>query len=200
MVEGDAENILIPVLADILGYPLEKYGISIVNVGSTAFLRYSRIMVRKDGGDIGIPVSVVTDCDVKPVYNTNPASHDKEFNEKATESLQAQEEKNIKYTTGSVHGFTSPRWTLEYCIAMSCLSDDFRKAVHYGKKILNAQEYISLTDAKIDEANRAAEAEAQEWNKFSSAESAFNLYQTVDYIQQNKQSASSYAEYSTMFQ
>ena len=28
----------------------------------------------------------------------------------------------------------------------------------------------------------------------------FNLYQTVDYIQQNKQSASSYAEYSTMFQ
>lgn len=83
---------------------------------------------------------------------------------------------------------------------MSCLSDDFHKAVHYGKKILNAQEYISLTDAKIDEANRAAEAEAQEWNKFSSAESAFNLYQTVDYIQQNKQSASSYAEYSTMFQ
>ena len=49
MVEGDAENILIPVIADILGYPLEKYGISIVNVGSTAFLRYSGIMVRKDG-------------------------------------------------------------------------------------------------------------------------------------------------------
>ena len=47
MVEGDAENILIPVLADILGYPLEKYGISIVNVGSTAFLRYSGIMMRK---------------------------------------------------------------------------------------------------------------------------------------------------------
>lgn len=66
MVEGDAENILIPVLADILGYPLEKYGISIVNVGSTAFLRYSRIMVRADGADIGIPVSVITDCDVRP--------------------------------------------------------------------------------------------------------------------------------------
>ena len=55
MVEGDAENILIPVIADILGYPLEKYGVSIVNVGSTAFLRYSRIMVRKDGHNIGIP-------------------------------------------------------------------------------------------------------------------------------------------------
>ena len=66
MVEGDAENILIPVVADILGYPLEKYGISVVNVGSTAFLRYSGIMVRKDGTDIGIPVSVITDCDVRP--------------------------------------------------------------------------------------------------------------------------------------
>lgn len=30
MVEGEAENILIPVIADILGYPLEKYGVSIV--------------------------------------------------------------------------------------------------------------------------------------------------------------------------
>ena len=49
MVERDAENLLIPVLAEILGYPLEKHGVSIVNVGSTAFLRYSRIFVREDG-------------------------------------------------------------------------------------------------------------------------------------------------------
>ena len=47
MAEGDAENLLLPVLAEILGYPLEKYGISIVNVGSTAFLRYSRIFIKK---------------------------------------------------------------------------------------------------------------------------------------------------------
>lgn len=176
MVEGDAENILIPVVADILGYPLEKYGISVVNVGSTAFLRYSGIMVRKGGGDIGIPVSVITDCDIKPMYNTNPATHNKEFNEKVDESVQAQKEKSRKYTIGSVHGFASPRWTLEYCIAMSCLSDDFHKAVHYGKKILNAREYISLTDAKIDDANRDVKTEAQTWNGFSSAEKAYNIY------------------------
>lgn len=175
MVEGDAENILIPVLADILGYPLEKYGISIVNVGSTAFLRYSRIMVRADGADIGIPVSVITDCDVRP-YDIDPTTKEKVFNEKEIESAQAKEERDRKYTNGSVHGFTSPRWTLEYCIAMSCLSEDFHKAVHYGKKILNAREYISLTDAKIDEANRDAEAEAQKWNGLPHAESAYNIY------------------------
>lgn len=100
MVEGDAENILIPVIADILGYPLEKYGISIVNVGSTAFLRYSRIMERKDGADIGIPVSVVTDCDVKPEYIINPVTHNKEFNEKETQSVQKQEEKIVSIQLG----------------------------------------------------------------------------------------------------
>lgn len=175
MVEGDAENILVPVLADILGYPLEKYGISIVNVGSTAFLRYSGIMVRKDGTDIGIPVSVITDCDVRP-YDVDPTTKEKIFNEKETESAQTKEERDRKYTNDSVRGFTSPRWTLEYCIAMSCLSDDFHRAVHYGKKILNAQEYISLTDAKVDEANRDAESETQEWGGLSHAERAYRIY------------------------
>ena len=175
MVEGDAENILVPVLADILGYPLEKYGISIVNVGSTAFLRYSGIMVRKDGTDIGIPVSVITDCDVRP-YDVDPTTKDKIFNEKETESAQTKEERDRKYTNSSVRGFTSPRWTLEYCIAMSCLSDDFHKAVHYGKKILNAREYISLTDTKIDEANLDAASEAQEWSGLSHAERAYHIY------------------------
>lgn len=175
MVEGDAENILIPVIADILGYPLERYGLSIVNVGSTAFLRYSRIMVRKDGANIGIPVSVITDCDVRP-YDVDPVTKEKIFNEKEVESSQAKEEKDRRYTNGSVRAFTSPRWTLEYCIALSSLSDDFHKAVHYGKKILNAQENISLTDAKIDEANGAAEAEAQEWKELSHAKKAYNVY------------------------
>lgn len=175
MVEGDAENILVPILADILGYPLEKYGISIVNVGSTAFLRYSGIMVRKDGADIGIPVSVITDCDVRP-YDVDPTTKEKIFNEKEAESAQAKKAKDRKHTNSSVRGFTSPRWTLEYCIAMSCLSDDFHKAIHYGRKILNAQEYISLTDAKIDEANRDAEAESQEWSGLSHAERAYHIY------------------------
>lgn len=163
MVEGDAENILIPVIADILGYPLEKYGISLVNVGSTAFLRYSRIMVRKDGSTIGIPVSVITDCDVRP-YDIDEETKERKLNEKISESAQAEEEKNKKYTNGSVRGFTSPRWTLEYCIALSCFSEDFHKSVHYGKKILNAREYISLTEEKIIEANQEMEEENNQWN------------------------------------
>lgn len=66
LVEGDAENILIPTIADIIEKPLEKFGVSVVNVGSTAFLRYSNIFKRIDGSTIGIPVSIVTDLDVRP--------------------------------------------------------------------------------------------------------------------------------------
>lgn len=175
MVEGDAENILIPVIADILGYPLEKYGISIVNVGSTAFLRYSGIMIRNDGSTIGIPVSVITDCDVKP-YDIDPVTKEKKLNEKPVESAEAEKAKNKKYTKGSVRGFTSPRWTLEYCIAMSCLSNDFHKAVHYGKKILYAREYISLTDEKITEANQNVEQESLQWNDLQKWEIAYKIY------------------------
>ena len=35
---------------------------------------------------------------------------------------------------------------------------------------------ISLTDAKIDEANGAAEAEAQAWKELSHAKKAYNVY------------------------
>lgn len=67
-VEGDAENILIPTIAQIIDKPLYKYGVSIVNVGNVAFLRYSNIFIRKDKkGTIGIPTSIITDLDVRPI-------------------------------------------------------------------------------------------------------------------------------------
>lgn len=175
MVEGDAENILVPVIAEILGYSLEKYGISVVNVGSTAFLRYSRIMIRNDERCIGIPVSVITDCDVRP-YDIDGDTGEKVLNEKISESKQAEDKKNEKYTKGSVKGFTSPRWTLEYCIAMSCLSEDFHKSVHYGKKILNAKEDISLTDEKITEADEEMSNEAKLWKDLPEWKRAYEIY------------------------
>lgn len=175
MVEGDAENILVPVIAEILGYSLEKYGISVVNVGSTAFLRYSRIMIRNDERCIGIPVSVITDCDVRP-YDIDGDTGEKVLNEKISESKQAEDKKNEKYTKGSVKGFTSPRWTLEYCIAMSCLSEDFHKSIHYGKKILNAKEDISLTDEKITEADEEMSNEAKLWKDLPEWKRAYEIY------------------------
>lgn len=180
MVEGDAENILLPVIADILGCPLEKYGVSIVNVGSTAFLRYSRIMVRQDGSTIGIPVSVVTDCDVRPydIVLQEDGRNQKEFSEKIEESEQAVADKKVAYEVGAIHTFVSPRWTLEYCVALSCLSNEFHKAIHYGKKILNSNT-VSLTNDKIDDADRDVVSENQEWDSLSAPEKAYQMYNTM---------------------
>lgn len=64
VVEGDAENLLIPTIAEIIERPLHKYGVSIVNVGSTAYKRYVRIFQREDGLSLRLPVSIISDMDV----------------------------------------------------------------------------------------------------------------------------------------
>lgn len=72
-VEGDAENLLIPTLAEIINRPLYDYGVSIINVGNLAFKRYASIFLRKDELKLNFPVSIVTDLDMKPVsyYDEN---------------------------------------------------------------------------------------------------------------------------------
>ncbi len=64
IVEGDAENLLIPALAEAIDLPLHKYGVSIVKVGSRAWERYVCIFERKDDLDLDVKVSVVADGDI----------------------------------------------------------------------------------------------------------------------------------------
>lgn len=65
IVEGDAENLLIPTIAEIIERPLHDYGISVVNVGSTAFKRYANIFVRKEDPKFDIKVSIISDLDIR---------------------------------------------------------------------------------------------------------------------------------------
>lgn len=73
LVEGDAENLLLPAIAEVIDRPLHRYGVSIVNIGNTAFKRYSKIFSRsREWFELGklpleLPVSVVTDVDVRPI-------------------------------------------------------------------------------------------------------------------------------------
>lgn len=181
MVEGDAENLIIPVIADIIGYPLEKYGVSIVNVGSTAFLRYSRIFIRGDQEHtIDVPVSVITDCDVQPFDESEDENGEKIriFCDKPDESEFAGEAKKAKYEKGSIHGFISPRWTLEYCIALSFLKDEFHRAINYGKKIKNSVKY-TLTADKIIVADQETAKQKDEWIDCSDFERAYKIYELM---------------------
>lgn len=65
IVEGDAENLLVPTIAKLINRPLHKYGVSIVNVGSTAFKRYAKIFLRNELPDLNIPVSIISDLDIR---------------------------------------------------------------------------------------------------------------------------------------
>lgn len=69
VVEGDAETILVPVVAKLLGRDFHHYGVSVVNVGGVGLARYARIFLRKapeKDGIVDIAVACVTDLDVMP--------------------------------------------------------------------------------------------------------------------------------------
>lgn len=71
LVEGDAENLLIPTIAKIIGRDLHRYGVSVVNIGSTTYKRYINIFKRKNGELFGMPISIVSDLDVRSIEYYN---------------------------------------------------------------------------------------------------------------------------------
>ena len=98
-VEGDAENLILPIIAEILERPLHKYGVSIVNIGNTAFKRYTKVYLRseywlKEFNPLSIPVSLVTDVDVYPLayYSEKDKSEYKYFiqSESQVDAIEGQ--------------------------------------------------------------------------------------------------------------
>ncbi len=123
IVEGDAENLLVPTIAVLLDRPLHKYGVSIVNVGSTAFLRYAKIFQRKDSKILDIPVACIRDLDIAQTTlndgdiktKTRKVWRKKYIPEKEDETkklIQTLEKDMVKL-------FPSPLWTLEFDILNS---------------------------------------------------------------------------------
>ncbi|CAA6802946.1 MAG: FIG131328: Predicted ATP-dependent endonuclease of the OLD family [uncultured Sulfurovum sp.] len=151
LVEGDAENILIPTLAKIMGRSLSKYGVSVVSVGGVAFLRYANVFLRKIEPQITMPVSVITDVDVKPIECKPTKKVDGVAVEIVSDELEAQrvetiQEKEIKYPL-PIKSFIAPYWTLEYTIALSCLSRLFSQAVYIAWKS-KGRDYVYTDDEK----------------------------------------------------
>ncbi|OLO12636.1 hypothetical protein BTW10_04010 [Chromohalobacter japonicus] len=71
IVEGDGENVLLPTISNLLGRPLEDYGVSVVNVGNTAYTRYAKIFLRRaalksDTSKLPIRVACLRDIDLWP--------------------------------------------------------------------------------------------------------------------------------------
>ena len=151
LVEGYAEEILIPVIAEIIEKPLTKYGVSVVNVQSTAFLRYSKIFRRKAGDSMFVKVAVITDNDIKPDLGLT--------NEQITEKRTSKE---ARYNGEYIKTFISPDWTLEYDIALSSLKKEFYIAVLSAEAIQNSNVY-GLTPEKIEAIKLKVENDYSTW-------------------------------------
>ena len=136
LVEGWSEEILIPEIASKLNYDLTKNEVSIVNVGSTAYLHFAKIFLRTDDKELGVPVSVVTDLDERE-YEREPKNGP---DGKQIRKGKVKQYDIIKQTIGDyrqirvergkavldkksdfVKPFISNFWTFEWCLLKSDL-------------------------------------------------------------------------------
>lgn len=136
MVEGWAEEILLPALARKLkssrniARDLTEAGVSIINVGSTAFLRFSRIFLRNSEPYMNIPVAIVTDADIRAYEENNGDINKIDENCVSERTIIKIKDIEKKLNDQSVRVFTAPYWTLEYSLNKSkCLSQIFQDIV-----------------------------------------------------------------------
>ena len=153
LVEGWSEELLLPILADKIGKNLTLKGVSVINIASTAFLRYAAIFKRKTDPILDVNVAIVTDVDIKPIESgetkevDNPAAPGTKITvayspaEVTSRITFSAGRKTTKYDGQKVKAFVSPFWTLEYCIAKST---KLRKLFY--KSVLEA-----LKEQKLDE-------------------------------------------------
>ena len=124
IVEGWTEEILIPSITKHIGCDLTKNEVSIVNVGSTAYLHFAKIFLQTNKKKINTKVSIVTDLDNRPDESGAFSCEEKE---KRDESIKKIEDEIID---SNVRLFKTKEWTLEWCLCKSSsLSNIFKKAV-----------------------------------------------------------------------
>jgi putative ATP-dependent endonuclease of OLD family len=133
LVEGWAEEILLPSIAKAIGINLTEKGVSIVNIGHTGFDHYAKIYLRQAEPYMAIPIAVITDSDIKE-YEKNGD----DFVKRDTQTVQQETQAVLKTINGKaeqgVKYFLAPNWTLEYSLfksaSLTTLLQNAAKAIH----------------------------------------------------------------------
>lgn len=137
IVEGDAENLLLPTIAEKMGRSFTKHGVSIVKVGHTGFFRYSKIFQRTNGELMPMPVACVADRDVKP-------------DDPDAEKKKAAKEAKLKlHEGGAVKVCISPVQTLELDLAASGFAVEMCQAIMLAKNEGKETCFKVMEDAAI---------------------------------------------------
>jgi len=152
MVEGPAEAILLPAIAEMCGRSFSKHGVSIVNVGHTGLYHYARILQREGGGpDIPIPVVCLTDRDIVPdvakSYVTAPAKGQRfDSDYSASEMATLMRNKKDRAEGGRTIVCVSDRWTFEYDLALYGCAELMHSAITLAVKANSREERLDEQD------------------------------------------------------
>lgn len=147
IVEGPAEALLLPALAEACGCSFNDFGISCVNVGSVGLYHYARILQPADGSALPIPVVCITDRDVVPDeadYIDPPKKGRKRFESdyNAVELSELVQTKMDRAQGGSTIVCVSDRWTLEFDLALYGCAELMFTAIHLAKKADSRKERL----------------------------------------------------------
>lgn len=125
LIEGWAEEIILPAIAQGMGKDLTAHEVSIINVGSTAYMRYAKIFMRQNLESMGCKVAIVTDLDIRP--NDEDGRFDAAIEAEKRTNITAQVD-TTNYPDVSWH--IAEHWTLEWCLNESGkFGDLFKEAV-----------------------------------------------------------------------
>jgi putative ATP-dependent endonuclease of OLD family len=165
IVEGPAEALLLPVVAEVAGLSFARYGISVVNVGGVGLYHYARIFQRSKVDEcIPIPVACITDRDIVPdvakCYVSAPKKGKRfEGDYQPGEADEAVRRKVDRVeVAGDIHVkvFVADHWTLEYDLARAGLAELMYHAIQLaikadtrGERLTEADEAATLAEAAI---------------------------------------------------
>ena len=170
MVEGPAEAILLPSLAQACGRSFSKHGVSIVNVGHTGLYHYARILQREGAGpQYPVPAVCLTDRDIVPdvanTYVSKPAKGNRfeaDYDEAGMKAVIAR--KVARAEGGNTIVCVSDRWTLEYDLALYGCAKLMHVAIALGVTASDKDERLSEVDEKT-----AIDAALATWTSLEAA-------------------------------
>ncbi|WP_269785747.1 ATP-dependent nuclease [Streptomyces alfalfae] len=159
IVEGDAEAILLPALAQAVGRSFNESGVSIVNVGSVGLFRYSHIFQRQ-GPQIPVQVACIRDRDLVPANTSKEMRKKLKCSAEMTPQEITQHVANLaKEDDGNVRTFVSDHWTLEYDLAAA----SWTLAGLMHQAVCAAGKSTWPTAEQLEAIDKQAAQEVQDW-------------------------------------
>lgn len=199
MVEGPAEAILLPTLADACGRSFSKHGVSIVNVGHTGLYHYARILQRQNPSpEYPVPVVCLTDRDIVPdianTYVQKPKTgkrFEADYDTKGIADL-VQSKKN-RAQGGKTIVCVSDRWTLEYDLALGGCAEVMHIAIALAAKAKTKDETLSDKDEELAKAAAETSWKTLQSAKHTPEKLASIIYQPLYEKKASKAIAAQYA-------